>query len=98
MKHNRSDFIIRPGLDDEDFFLLWPVSEWLIAVMVLGCLVTLHHVMLGFASLFLTLFAAMKLRSEQRGGKAHVLWRWGFDQATPELSFAPPAHVTRLDS
>lgn len=93
-----SDWYIKRGLDDDDYVLLWPPSEWAIGIAVLGVLLLLHHILLGLLGLGLTLVLLMKGRSNQRGSKAHRLWQLQLLHGKKGLDFAPPAHATRFDN
>lgn len=104
MGGSAEDYMIKAGLDDEDYFLLWPVSEWVIGVAVLGVLATFQHILLGIGGFMLALIVMMKLRANSNGKKAlrgsmsHFLWRLNLLKSKKGLRWAPPAHSTRFDN
>ena len=98
MDNEPNDFIIHQGVDEENIFILWSSSEWLCAVLALGVLLCFHHIMLGLLAGFLTLYFIQKLRTPERGSKAHWLWRLGFWRGQKALPWAPSAHTTRIDN
>lgn len=98
MDNDANNFIIHQGVDEENYYLLWPVSEWIWAVFVVGFLVSFHHVLLGLLAAFLLLYFFQRTRTEERGSKAHLFWRLGLWQGQKALPWAPNAHATRFDN
>lgn len=96
--HKQEDYLIRQGLDDENYYLLWPVSEWLVVVAIMGIFICFQHVLLGIGSAIVMLFLLIKMRNEERGSKAHLLWRFNLLKGKKGLDWAPPAHATRFDN
>ena len=95
--HNPEDYTIKSGLDGENYYLFWPGSEWLTVVAFMGLSICFRHVLLGFFLAAIILFLFSKFRSEERGRKAHFLWRLNLLKTKKGLQWAPSAHVTRFD-
>lgn len=98
MEHKESDFIIKQGLDEENFILLWPISEWLIGVTMLGLFISFRHLLFGLVLFLLSLYLFQNCRNEERGSKLHYLWKLNLWVSKKGLNWSPPAHATRFDN
>lgn len=98
MEMKSEQFIIKEGLDREDVLLLWPITEWVIAVLCFGMMIILHRVLIGLGLMLTILYLFVQFRNEDRGHKEHLLWRFNMWKSKKGFWWAPPAHATRFDN